>query len=83
MHQKVEQFKPESLDMLGNHKEESYFSDVMWALRQGKPTPGEPRNDAVQFVLNSKSVKDAIKSIVEDNMLKLENPPTSYDKAEE
>jgi hypothetical protein len=74
----VEQFKPESMDLLGSLRKETYFSDVMWALREGKETKGERRDEAVQFVLNSRAVKDAIHSIVEDNMLKLENPPASY-----
>jgi hypothetical protein len=31
----VEPFKPESMDLLGGHRH-SYFSDIMWAMRQGK-----------------------------------------------
>ncbi len=37
----------------------------MWALSAGKEAVGTKRTEAVQFVLNSKSVKDAIHSIVE------------------
>lgn len=57
LNQHVEQFKPHSLDMLGSNRQESYFSDIMWALKMGKETQGQPRYEAVQFVLNSKSVK--------------------------
>ena len=60
----VEQFKPESMDLLGTTKTESYFSDIMWAMREGKEATGQTRKDAVQFVLNSKAVKDAITAIV-------------------
>ena len=63
-HHNVEQFKPESIDLLGNKKKETYFSDIMWAMREGKETFGQTRKEAVLFVLNSKSVKDAITSIV-------------------
>lgn len=51
------------MDMLGL-RPDSYFSDIMWALRMGKEGVGSKRMDAVQFVLNSKSVKDAIRGIV-------------------
>jgi len=36
----------------------------MWALREGKVAKGFPSKEAVQFVLNSKSVRDAIKLLV-------------------
>lgn len=36
LHQDVEQFKPESLDLLGSLDKSSYFSDIMWALRLGR-----------------------------------------------
>ena len=83
LNQHVELFKPESMDLLGANKKETYFSDIMWAMREGRETQGQTRKDAVQFVLNSKAVKDAITGLVEANMMRLENPPTSYEKAEE
>lgn len=64
MNQRAEQFNPETVDLLGSAKNYSYFSDIMWALRQGKAITGQRRNDALQFVLNSKSVKETIKAMV-------------------
>lgn len=71
LNQQIEQFKPEAIDLLGKGKKESYFSDIMWALREGKNAEGQRQKDAVQFVLNSKAVKEAVKNLVEESMLKL------------
>ena len=40
LNQHVEQFRPESMDLLETTKKESYFSDIMWAMREGKETRG-------------------------------------------
>jgi hypothetical protein len=63
LHHYVEQFKPETVNLLGNG-DHSYFSDVMWALKQGKVVKGQSRSDSVQWVLNSKAVKEAIRMLV-------------------
>jgi hypothetical protein len=43
----------------------------MWALRSGRSNAGLSQRDAVQFVLNSKAVKEAIRNLVEESMVKL------------
>ena len=70
--QKVEQFKPEAMDLLVmTNQKQTYFSDIMWAMQSGKDSKGQTQIEAIQFVLNSKAVKEAVHSLVEENMLKL------------
>lgn len=71
LNQQIEQFKPEAHDLLGRGKKESYFSDIMWAMREGKNVEGQRQREAVQFVLGSRAVKEAVKNLVEESMLKL------------
>ncbi|CAM5999663.1 unnamed protein product [Sphagnum balticum] len=75
----VEEFKPQALDLLGK-KSSSYFSDIVWALREGKPAAGQRPSDATRWVLASKAVRNAIRSLTEEQMLKLENSPVSYEQ---
>lgn len=82
LNENVEQFKPQTLNLL-SPKNYPYFSDIMWALREGKSAKGQSSQDAIEFVLNSKAVKDAIKMLVEEKMMKLEGPSITYEKAEE
>ena len=45
------------MDLLGTTRAETYFSDIVWAMRQGKESQGQTQKDAMQFVLNSRAVK--------------------------
>lgn len=60
----VEDFKADSMDLL-SRKEGSYFNDIVWALSVGKPVQAQKWEEVKSYVLSSKSVKEAIKALVE------------------
>lgn len=77
----VEKFNPSSMDLLTMQKS-SYFSDIMWALSEGKSVETQNSEDIKKYIMSTKSVKEAIRSLVEEQTAKLEKTPMAYEKVE-
>ena len=75
----VEKFSPSNLDLL-NLQKSSYFSDVIWAITEGKPTSAQSPEHIKKYIMSTKSVKEAIEKLIEEQMKKLEQGPTAYQK---
>ena len=60
---KVEQFSPSNLDLL-NLQKSSYFSDILWAITEGKNISAQTSNSLKKYIMSTKSVKDAIEGLV-------------------
>ena len=61
----VESFNPATLDLLSMQKS-VYFSDIMWALTEGKTIQTQNSKEIKKYILSTKSVKEAIKQLVEE-----------------
>ncbi len=66
----VEKFNPANLDLLTLQKS-SYFSDIVWALTVGKPIAARNWIEIKNYILSTKSVKEAISQLVEEKTKKL------------
>jgi hypothetical protein len=71
LNQKVEEFKPSNMNLLTMRPDNSYFSDILWALTEGKTVDSVNHLEIKRYILSTKSVKEAIKSLVEERMMKL------------
>lgn len=59
----IEKFTPSNLDLL-SLQHSSYFSDIVWALSEGKSIQTHNSQEMKNYILSTKSVKEAIKQLV-------------------
>lgn len=59
----AEKFNPTSMDLLSLQKS-TYFSDIVWALTEGKPIQTQNWVEIKNYILSTKSVKEAISQLV-------------------
>lgn len=71
LNQDVERFQSSSMDLLAVKQNSTYFSDIIWALTEGKVVNSVNHLEIKNYILSTKAVKEAIKSLVDERMLKL------------
>ena len=54
----------------------SYFSDILWAVSEGKSIQTQTSQEMKNYILSTKSVKEAIKQLAKSVLVKAERELT-------